>query len=171
MSLVVKDIYWISEPSSGRLAIMPCPPGASFLQEHIGRLRREGVDILVSLLPVREAALLDLLHEAEVCQKNGITYLSFPIEDRTVPDSRDATAAFIEKLASALDEGKSIAIHCRAGIGRSALIAAWVMVRNGMSSAEAFDRIRMARQCEVPDKPSQRTWVREFEDQLRSNRS
>jgi protein-tyrosine phosphatase len=167
----VKDIYWISEPSSGRLAIMPSPPGASFLADHISGLRREGVEILVSLLPVREAALLDLLEEEEICDKNGITYLSFPIEDRTVPDSRDATAGFIEKLASALEEGKSIAIHCRAGIGRSSLIAASVLVRNGMSSAEAFDRIRMARQCDVPDKPSQRTWVSEFEDQLRSNRS
>jgi protein-tyrosine phosphatase len=159
---VVKDIYWITEPSPGRLAIMPCPNGSNFLHEHIRRLRKEGVDTIVSLLPVREAALLDVLHEAEVCHKNGIVFLSFSIEDRTVPDSRDAATVFINSLTQALNEGKSIAIHCRAGIGRSALIAASVLVKNGMSTSEAFDLIRMARECDVPDKPAQRAWVTEF---------
>jgi protein-tyrosine phosphatase len=167
----VKDIYWISEPSPGRLAIMPCPPGASYLQEHIRRLRAEGVDILVSLLPVREAALLDLLYESEICDKHGIRYLSFPIEDRTVPNSTEAAAELVGRLTKFLEEGKSVAIHCRAGIGRSALIAACVMVKNGMSAGEAFDLIRLARECDVPDKPAQRTWVQEFEVYVRKGRA
>jgi protein-tyrosine phosphatase len=162
----VEEVYWISEPSAGRLAIMPCPCGA----EGIHNLRAEAVDIVVSLLPLREAALLDLLQEADLCSKNGIGFLSFPIEDRTVPDSRDATAAFVESLAVELAAGKSIAIHCRAGIGRSALIAACVLVRNGMSSDEAFERIRLARGCDVPDKPAQRAWVTEFEELVRAKR-
>jgi protein-tyrosine phosphatase len=167
---VVRDLYWISEPSPGRLAIMPCPNGSNFLQDHIRRLRKEGVETIVSLLPVREAALLDVLHEAEVCQKNGIAFSSFPIEDRTVPDSREAATAFIYALTLALNDGKSIAIHCRAGIGRSALIAASVLVKNGMSTSEAFDLIRSARECDVPDKPAQRIWVMEFEEKIRVNR-
>jgi protein-tyrosine phosphatase len=166
----VEAIYWISEPSPGRLAIMPCPWGGDHLREDIRGLRSEGVDVVVSLLPTREAALLDLLYESETCEKNGIAYLSFPIEDRGVPDSPEKTAAFVETLARLLQEGKSIAIHCRAGIGRSALIAASVLVRNGISAEEAFDRIRLARQCNVPDKPAQRTWVTAFEDQIRSRK-
>jgi protein-tyrosine phosphatase len=162
----VEEVYWITEPSAGRLAIMACPWGA----EGIRNLRAEAVDIVVSLLPVREAALLDLLQESDLCRKNGIGFLSFPIEDRTVPDSRDATAAFVESLAAELDAGRSIAIHCRAGIGRSALIAACVLVRSGMSSDEAFESIRLARGCEVPDKPAQRIWVTEFEEMVRAKR-
>jgi protein-tyrosine phosphatase len=166
----VKEIYWISGPSSGRLAIMPCPNGGNWLKEHVRRLRAEGVDIVVSLLPLREAAYLDLLEESAVCQVNGITYLSFPIEDRTAPHSKAEVAEFVETLAEALDQGKAVAIHCRAGIGRSSLIAACVLVRNGMSTPKAFALIHSARECDVPDTPIQRKWVGEFEDYLGSRR-
>jgi protein-tyrosine phosphatase len=114
----LKEIYWINEPSPGRLAIMPCPNGGKRLEDHVRRLRADGVNILVSLLPLREAAYLDPLEEATVCQANGIICLSFPIEDRTGPDSKTEAIAF-ERLANELADGKAIAIHCRAGIGRS----------------------------------------------------
>ena len=57
----MKDVYWIGEPGPGRLAIMPCPFGGSMLKDGIRNLRAEAVDMVVSLIPVREAALLDLL--------------------------------------------------------------------------------------------------------------
>jgi protein-tyrosine phosphatase len=115
----LKEIYWINEPSPGRLAIMPCPNGGKRLEDHVRRLRADGVNILVSLLPLREAAYLDPLEEATVCQANGIICLSFPIEDRTGADSKAEAIAFVERLANELADGKAIAIHCRAGIGRS----------------------------------------------------
>jgi protein-tyrosine phosphatase len=166
----LKEIYWISEPSPGRLAIMPCPNGGDWLEDHVRRLRADGVDILVSLLSLREAAYLDLLEEAAVCQANGITCLSFPIQDRTAPHSKAEVADFAGKLVTEINEGKAVAIHCRAGIGRSSLMAACVLVINGMPSDQAFDRIRAARECDVPDTPIQRVWVTEFEEHMHSNR-
>jgi len=150
---------------------MPCPNGGEWLKDHVRRLRAAGVDIVVSLLPVREAAYLDLLEEAAVCEVNGIICLSFPIEDRAAPGCKAEVTAFVERLANELDKGNAVAIHCRAGIGRSSLIAASVLVRNGMTSDQAFDRIRAARECDVPDTPIQRIWVREFEEHLRFNRN
>ena len=53
-------------------------------------------------------------------------------------------------------------IHCRAGIGRSSLIAACVLVRAGHDVNSAFDTIAKARGVEVPDTEAQRAWVSTF---------
>jgi protein-tyrosine phosphatase len=84
-------------------------------------------------------------------------FWQFPIIDRSVPTSRKATLEFVKKLAKLLAEGKSIAIHCRQGIGRSALMAACLLVLFGIDPEAAFQRVSEGRGCSVPE-----TWVMEF---------
>jgi protein-tyrosine phosphatase len=55
-------------------------------------------------------------------------------------------------------------VHCRAGIGRSSLIAACVLVLLGLAPAMAFDRIGKARGLKVPDTEGQRDWVDMFRE-------
>jgi protein-tyrosine phosphatase len=55
--------------------------------------------------------------------------------------------------------GKSVVIHCRQGVGRSALTAACVMAVGGVPVDEALEKIQNARSCPVPDTPEQRRWV------------
>ena len=63
-----------------------------------------------------------------------------------------------------LREGRAIAVHCRAGIGRASIIAACLLLRNGLSVAEAFEALAEARGCAVPDTQDQRTWVEGFSE-------
>ena len=79
---------------------------ADWLKDHVRRLRAEGVDILVSLLPVREAAYLDLLEEAAVCEVNGIICLSFPIEDRAAPGCQAEVTAICRKACKRARQGQ-----------------------------------------------------------------
>jgi protein-tyrosine phosphatase len=59
-------------------------------------------------------------------------------------------------------------IHCRAGIGRSSMIAACTMICADVSAADALSRIEAARGVRVPDTEEQRDWVMAFGgDQLR----
>jgi len=58
--------------------------------------------------------------------------------------------------------GKSVTIHCRQSVGRSALLAATLLVEAGINPDEAFRRIEAARGCPVPDTPEQRAWVERF---------
>lgn len=69
-------------------------------------------------------------------------------------------------MASLLREGKGVVIHCRQGVGRSALVAACVLVICGATVDEAFYRVENARGCPVPDTPEQRDWVVSLAEKL-----
>lgn len=156
------ELYWIEGPWPGKLAILPRPRGGDWLEDEVQGWRAAGVDVVVSLLTSDEVAELDLEEESRLCEMYGIEFRSFPIVDRSVPTSRKATLDFVKKLAKLLAEGKSIAIHCRQGIGRSALIAACLLVFSGIVPEAAFLSISEGRGCSVPETSEQRQWLMEF---------
>jgi len=59
--------------------------------------------------------------------------------------------------------GKSAAVHCRAGIGRSGLIAASILKTFGLEVSQAFALIAATRGVAVPDTTEQHDWVLRFE--------
>ena len=102
------------------------------------------------------------LQENEVCQKNGLEFLSLPIIDRSVPALDSNTVNLFERVAAALAQGKKITVHCRQGIGRSGLIAASLLVAKGTSPAAAVEQVGKARRATVPETPEQRAWIDAF---------
>jgi protein-tyrosine phosphatase len=155
-------LYWIDGPWPGRLAISPRPRGGDWLEDEIRAWQVASVEVVVSALQSDETLELDLSKEAESCEANGITFLGFSIADRGVPKSAKKTAELIHLLEKDLAEGKNLAIHCRQGVGRSALLAACVLVLSGIEPDKAFERIGQARGCAVPDTAEQRMWVARF---------
>ncbi|HZV05374.1 MAG TPA: protein-tyrosine phosphatase family protein [Gemmataceae bacterium] len=156
------EVYWIEGPWSGRLAIMPRPRGGDWLEDEIASWQRLGVDEVVSTLTKEENAELDLVREQEACIAGKIAFVAFSIEDRSIPASRAATLDLVRGLEQELASGKKIAIHCRQGVGRSALLAACVLAAGGAEPASAWERIAVARGCAVPDTSEQREWVMRF---------
>jgi protein-tyrosine phosphatase len=160
------ELYWIDGPWLGHLAISSRPRGGDWLEDEVRSWRQDGIDVVVSLLTGDETTDLDLTQEAELCRVHGLQFLAFPIVDRSVPSSRRATLDFVEKLDNTLTEEKNVVIHCRQGIGRSALIAACLLVLTGMDPETAFQRVSAARGVSVPETPEQRDWVIEFSKKL-----
>jgi protein-tyrosine phosphatase len=159
-------IYWIKGIESGRLGVMPRPRGGDWLEDEIQSLKMSGVDAVVSLLESEEITELDIAEEKSLCEANAISYLSFPIRDRNIPLSKPDALEFTRMLTNLLQAGRSVAIHCRQGVGRSALMAACVLVFNGVFVDKAFDLIENARGCPVPDTEEQRRWVVQFAEDL-----
>lgn len=155
-------IHWIDGVTFGRVGIMPRPRGGDWLEDEVRSLCASGVDVVVSLLEREEITELDVVNEQAFCETNGIRFLSFPIKDRGVPPLNRETVDFIRMLAEILSEGKTVVIHCRQGVGRSALIAASVLVVKGLDVNLAFERVAAARGCPVPDTQEQREWVDKF---------
>jgi protein-tyrosine phosphatase len=150
--------FWI-KTDGVRLAIMARPRGREWLLDDIRFLQRAGVDVIVSALTAAENEELGLIEERQCCQETGVRFVSFPIEDRSVPSSSGEFKELIDSVVDYLRNGKSVAVHCRAGIGRSSMIVASVLIRNGLSSESAFSAIEESRGCSVPDTPEQRQWV------------
>jgi protein-tyrosine phosphatase len=155
-------IPWVIDLNPGRIAVMPRPRGGKLLEVDLKRLRSDGVGVLVSLLTDPELAELELQAEPSICEQLGITFLAFPIQDGSVPASDSRFAAFARRLADIVAGGSSVVIHCRMGVGRSALVAACVMGLLGQTPDQAFERISEARGFPVPDNQEQCDWVANF---------
>ncbi|MDZ5649400.1 protein-tyrosine phosphatase family protein [Nitrospirillum sp. BR 11828] len=162
-------LYWIDLsvlPWTGRLAIMARPRAGDWLEDEIAGWRAEGVDEVISLLELAEVQELALMAEERLCQAQGIAFTTFPMPDRGVPDSRRRVAMLARRLSQDLASGRSVAVHCRAGIGRSSLLAASVLACAGLDVTAAFARIALARGVPVPDTDEQHAWVRSFAEAL-----
>jgi protein-tyrosine phosphatase len=160
------ELFWIEGPWVGRLAIMPRPRGGDWLEDEIRSWRRSRVDVVLSLLTPDELTELNLVDEKKLCQANGIEFLSFPIIDRAVPSSMEDFSHLVTALAGQLANGKNIAVHCRQGIGRSALVVVCLLILSGVERATAIDRVSSARGCSVPETPEQRRWIADFAKSL-----
>lgn len=99
------------------------------------------------------------MHEPEECRSCGLTYLNFPIQDRSVPESRLEFKKFLAQLTDELGLAKALAVHCRAGIGRSSLLVCSLLAQSGIAISEAWWLIQQARGCSVPDTDEQRRFV------------
>ena len=121
-------IYEVATIGTGRLSVMAMPD--SSLQ--VASLRQLGIDHVVSLLEVEEQFDVGLADEKALCVTNGMRYTSFPITDRDVPQKADALA-LAATLHHDISNGEHVVIHCRAGIGRTGMIASAVLMQAGNS--------------------------------------
>ena len=147
------DIYWVTP----RLAILARPRPGDWLQDEVASWREQGIEVVVSLLEIHEELELGLTDEAAICEEAGLHFVALRIADRGVPVDVTAVAGLVDQLAN-----RVVGVHCRAGVGRSALFAACVLVAQGLDADEALTRIAGARGVEVPDTEEQREWVRRF---------
>ncbi|MCI0493678.1 dual specificity protein phosphatase family protein [candidate division KSB1 bacterium] len=154
--------YWVEGPWIGRLAIISRPRGGDWLEDEIIYWHKAGIDAVVSLLTPGEEAELELIDEKKLCSKHSIQFYSFPIADRGIPLSMKDIKVLLKKLEKALTAGKTVAIHCRQGIGRSAMIAAALLMASGMTGEDAFQSISLARGFPVPDTLQQKEWVKKL---------
>jgi protein-tyrosine phosphatase len=165
------EVYWIDGPWPGRLAIVPRPRGGDWLDDEVRSWRDSGLDVVVSLLTPDEVREFELEQEEAKSRSQGIQLCSFPIPDRGVPATRRRFITLIDRLKEALRSGKSVAVHCRQGIGRSALVAASLLVSEADDLDGAIARISSSRGRPVPDTVEQVDWVRDLGQTLASERS
>ena len=155
------ELFWINQYRDGNLAIMPAPRFAGRIEDTILGWHSDGIDCVVSLLEPSEIPALNEA-ESELCREFNIEFVSFPIRDKSVPPSLEAFAGIVALLAKRIASGQSVAIHCRAGIGRSTTLAACVLIWLGVDPEVALDMIADARGLEVPETEAQRQWILGF---------
>jgi predicted protein tyrosine phosphatase len=155
-------VFWIPGPWRGRLGIVPRPRGGEWLDDEMRAWREAGIDVIVSLLEPREESELALAGEPASSAASGLAFHSFPIPDRSVPNSRESVVELASQMVNALNAGKNVALHCRQGIGRSPLIAAAALISSGEDPETALEKVGRSRGLKIPETDAQRQWISDF---------
>ncbi len=155
----VAEVFWIGGNPQAPLAIALCPRGGRALKDDLRAMAKSGVQTLVSMLEPEEADWLGLGEESLLAQKMGMEFLSFPIQDVSVPASVTGFREFAANVAARLHRGERVAMHCRGSIGRSPLTAACALIHLGWTAEDALAAIREARGYPIPDTKEQLQWV------------
>lgn len=154
------SLYEIPVATVGRLFIMPKPSG-EWLDDDLKKLKLTGIDHIVSMLTPEEADSLSLANEGEVCERNGLSFTNVPVVDRDIPEIAAAKELALS-IATDLHAGLSVVVHCRAGIGRSGLVACCVLIGLGTLAENALAKVSAARGVLVPDTEEQRKFILAF---------
>jgi protein-tyrosine phosphatase len=158
----MSGIYWIDGPWPGKLGIAARPRGGDWLGDDLRRWKSDGAQTIVSLLEDTEESDLDLSCEEQEAEDNGLRVISCPIPDRGIPASEKQILSAVHAADDELSRGCSVVVHCRQGIGRSALFASALLIARGTDPEAALKRISDARGMKVPETQEQRDWIQRF---------
>lgn len=90
--------------------------------------------------------------------------LDYPIDDYGAAEDREAFRAFARRIADELRAGRSLLVHCAAGIGRTGLVAASVLVVLGRPLDLAASDVRSAgSHAESRDQEGLLAWLADAE--------
>lgn len=126
-----RGFRWISRD---RLAATPRPGLLGEVDFDLKALAKVKIDWLVSL--EEEKTVPE--HSA---QEMGIKIRHLPIQDMKTPDLESA-GKLVAEMHQWLTEGKRLAVHCKAGLGRTGMIIAVYFVFIGLNPLEAIRKVR-----------------------------
>lgn len=153
--------YRVAQFGSGFLAVMAKPTAGDWVDEEFSGLAEADIGCVVSLLECAEAREVGLASEQAHCGAHGMEFVSYPIPDRGLPHSVPHFADFTRGLYAAVFKGRNTVVHCRAGIGRTGVVAAGILLHAAVTPKDAFDRVSAARGMQVPDTDEQYRWLEE----------
>lgn len=156
----MKATLWtVRTEGGGQVSITPRPRPDEWLDLDLRLLRESGVDDLVSALTGPEADELGLGAEQATAGGAGLGFHRLPITDMHVPGDTRAFLAMLGPVADRVRDGRHVAVHCRASIGRSGIIASLLLTLNGWDPQDAMTHLSALRDRTVPETADQRAWV------------
>lgn len=136
----------------GSLGLVSCPGvrvnvskgNKRHMQADLKEIDDWGANRVVSFLEPHEFKLLKVEDLPEQVRARNIKWVHLPIMDMQIPGQafEDAWAVEGERIRHALRIGERIVLHCYAGLGRTGMIAARLLVEMGMSPDDAITAVR-----------------------------
>ncbi|HEY1016750.1 MAG TPA: dual specificity protein phosphatase [Herpetosiphonaceae bacterium] len=143
---VQRSRVWAAARRVRRLAAGKLPPNVDRITDQLfvgGFIDQHDWAALAAM-----GVTVDINLQAERADRFGAVppeaYLWLPTADHTAPDMR-ALHTGVAFARAAITQNQKIFIHCHAGMGRSALLCAAILVSEGRSAAEAWQIVKAGR--------------------------
>ncbi|MCS6948147.1 MAG: dual specificity protein phosphatase family protein, partial [Steroidobacteraceae bacterium] len=151
-------------------------PGRLLAGEYPGALRDDEADTRIDkLLQSGIDAIVDLTMPGELPPYHArlplsVEYQRRPIRDHSVPDTTEQMSEIVELIDELLERGRTVYVHCRAGIGRTGMAMACFLIGRGAEPDAALEELnrlfgqsaRAALWPGVPETPEQVQFVHDW---------
>lgn len=149
-----RGFHWVVP---GKLAGCPAPGVSAPIDYDLKLLARTGITRLITLTET------DLDQEALL--RARLSNLHMPIFDREAP-SIGQTHMLLVRMQRMIDAGETLAVHCKAGLGRTGtILAAWMIREGGLSAKNSMERLRRIERGYIQSE-SQENFLLEYETDL-----
>ncbi len=160
-------VDWLKGPGPGAVGLTIAPGKYVHgvwdrdLDADLRQLRQvERTDVLACLLESHELRTLDIEELVPRARALGLVVLRLPIRDGGLPESAEALAKLLGRIARHVDAGRRVVVHCAGGLGRSGLVAGCYLRERGVGPVATLRRLREARGPRCPETRAQTEYVR-----------
>ncbi|HAJ31219.1 MAG TPA: phosphatase [Gammaproteobacteria bacterium] len=117
------------------------------LEKDLNALKSWGADAVICLVEPPELTAMGVPDYVEALSKSGFILFHLPIRDMSTPGQpfKEAWARHSTELNELLSGPSHVVIHCAAGLGRTGMFCAEILVRMGCSAEDAIQKVRRIR--------------------------
>ena len=122
-----------------------------------------GPKAIITLMPEYELAGAGVAGLGQAVSDLGMQWHHLPIEDMEAPDREfeEAWKEALTEIVGIVQNGGSVLVHCRGGLGRSGTVAAIILIELGMAAENAVTIVRAARPGAIENR-EQECYVRRY---------
>lgn len=135
----------LPENMAGKLWLHSMPGRLESWSAFCDDARRRQLDLIVCLNPLDEVSSVSPPYRTAIDTGTlPCRWLLVPMRNFGVAADLCVFSEHIAQIIGELQQGRSVMLHCAAGIGRTGTVAACVLKQLGMSRSDALQRVRDA---------------------------
>jgi protein-tyrosine phosphatase len=166
--LPILGAYWV-KPGQIIAGEYPGSDDTEFAQAMLRSLLEAGVSVFFDLTSKGELEPYQNALAKEAERFGSVPeYQKWPIRDMSANTVKKMTE-LLDAIDESVDAGKTVYLHCAAGLGRTGVVVGCYLVRHGMSGEEALEAIPRMRRRDIPghtmvspETQAQRNMIREW---------
>jgi len=156
------------ELDSCKIGLSLCPGKIQFgamsgnwerdLRKDLQEIKEHSYDVVVSLIEAEEFEELQVEELRDgLVEEFGMSWHWAPIGDFSIPEQ--SVNIKLNEILIFIEDGKSVFVHCKGGLGRAGLVSAWLLTHFGRTSFEAIREVREARSPSAIETKPQENWI------------